>query len=127
VGDLREWPNWLPFTKPIHDATVKTTIVQPTGVGANQHWTSKNGNGELTFTASDEAKGIEFDMLFDKTFASKGSLTYKKAGDDTIVTWRMHGQNDGILGHWMAFAMTQMMGPMFDEGLADLKKKVEWK
>src|SRR5262245_58684844 len=29
VGDLREWPNWLPFTK--HDKSVKTTIAQPTG------------------------------------------------------------------------------------------------
>src|SRR4030088_2762904 len=37
VGDLGEWPNWLPFTK--QDATIKTTIEQPTGVGANQHWT----------------------------------------------------------------------------------------
>ena len=43
VGDLREWPNWLPFTK--HDASVKTTIDQPTGVGAHQHWTSNSGAG----------------------------------------------------------------------------------
>jgi hypothetical protein len=37
----------------------------------------------------------------------------------------MTGENDGLLGRWMAAAMPTMIGPMFDEGLADLKHKVE--
>ena len=125
VGDLREWPNWLPFTK--HDTSVQTTIDQPTGVGAHQHWTGKDGVGELTFTASDEQKGVEFTMLFDEKYASKGSLTYAGSGADTRVTWRMTGQNHDFLGKWMALAMSVMVGPMFDEGLTDLKTKVEAK
>jgi uncharacterized protein YndB with AHSA1/START domain len=125
VGDLREWPNWLPFTK--HDPSVKTTIDQPTGVGAHQHWTSNDGNGKLTFTASDETKGIEYTMLFDEKWASQGFMTYARSGDETRVTWRMTGQNNDFLGKWMAFAMGHMVGPMFDEGLADLKAKVEAK
>ena len=124
VGDLREWPNWLPFTK--HDPSVKTEIEKPTGVGASQTWTSKNGNGELKFTKADE-KEVAWDMLFDKKYASKGSLSYARAGDDTRVAWRMHGQNDDFMGKWMAVAMPYMVGPMFDEGLVDLKKKVETK
>jgi uncharacterized protein YndB with AHSA1/START domain len=125
VGDLREWPNWLPFTK--HDKTVVTTIEKPTGVDAHQHWTSKNGTGELTFTSSDDQKGIEFTMLFDGKWSSQGSITYAKSGEDTRVTWRMFGQNNDLMGKWMALAMGTMMGPMFEEGLADLKKKVEAK
>lgn len=125
VGDLKEWPNWLPFTK--QDPSVKVTIEKPTGVGANQHWTSNNGNGKLTFTASDEQKGIEYDMLFDEKWASKGTISYAKAGDDTKVTWKMTGKNDDFLGKWMAAAMPTMVGPQFDQGLADLKAKVEGK
>jgi uncharacterized membrane protein len=125
VGDLQQWPNWLPFTK--HDPSIKTTIEKPTGVGANQHWTGKDGTGKLTFTASDENKGIEYDMVFDEKWKSHGSMTYAKSGDDTRVTWRMTGQNDGLLGKWMAYLMPTMVGPMFDEGLKDLKKKVEEK
>ena len=125
VGDLREWPNWLPFVK--QDPSVKTTIDQPTGVGAHQHWTSDNGNGKLTFTASDPAKGVEFDMLFNEKWPSTGSLTYEKAGDGTRVTWRMKGKNEDFLGKWMALVTAPMMGPMFDQGLADLKSKVEGK
>jgi uncharacterized protein YndB with AHSA1/START domain len=123
IGDLREWPNWLPFTK--HDQSVQTTIDQPTGVGAHQHWTSKDGTGKLTFTASDEQKGIEYAMLFDEKWASQGSMTYARSGDATRVTWRMTGQNNDLMGKWMALLMGPMVGPMFEEGLADLKTKVE--
>ena len=124
VGDLRQWPNWLPFTK--HDPTIKTAIGQPTGVGARQHWTGDTGNGELTFDASDENKGAEWTMVFDKKYTSKGFITYAPAADgQTRVTWRMTGRNDDFVGKWMAAAMGAMVGPMFDEGLADLKKTVE--
>src|SRR5439155_4740010 len=119
------WPNWLPFTK--HDTSVKVIIEKPTGVGANQHWTGKDGTGKLTFTASDEEKGIDYDMLFDEKWASKGSFTYTKAGDETRVAWRMTGLNDDFMGQWMALGMKYMVGPMFEEGLVDLKNKVEAK
>ena len=124
VGDLRRL-NWLPFSK--HDKTVKTTIDKPTGVGAHQTWTSNNGNGELTFTQSDEDKGVAWDMLFDKKYPSKGAMTFTRSGEDTVVVWRMTGQNDDFMGKWMALAMPKMVGPMFDEGLTDLKNKVEAK
>lgn len=125
VGDLTQWPNWLPFSK--HDKSVKTTIAKPTGVGAKQEWTSDNGNGELTFITCDENKGVEFDMLFDKKYAAKGHISYTPKGEETIVVWRMHGQSNDLIGKWMAVAMPYMMGSMFDEGLGDLKKKVESK
>src|SRR5262245_50678411 len=38
VGDLNEWPNWLPFVK--EDPSVSTIVVKATGADANQHWTS---------------------------------------------------------------------------------------
>jgi len=125
VGDLREWPNWLPFVK--HDPSVKTTIVQPTGVGANQHWTGDHGTGKLTVTESDEQKGITYTMLFDEKYPATGAITYARAGDETSVTWHMTGQNGDFLGKWMAVVMPHMVGPAFEEGLGDLKAKVEGK
>jgi uncharacterized protein YndB with AHSA1/START domain len=125
VGDLEQWPNWLPFTK--HDKTIKVTIEKPTGADAKQHWTGNSGNGKLTFTESDPEKGIEFTMVMDEKYTSKGSLKYDKAGDDTRVTWRMTGQNDDFMGKWFAVLMPYMVGPKFEEGLKDLKAKVEAK
>jgi hypothetical protein len=123
VGDLRQWPNWLPFTK--QDPSVNVTIEKPTGVGAKQHWTGDSGVGELIFTSSSEQKGIEFTMLFDEKWASKGSITYAKSGPDTRVTWSMSGKNDDFLGKWLALGMGSMVGPAFEQGLTDLKAQVE--
>ncbi|HMP57868.1 MAG TPA: SRPBCC family protein [Gemmatales bacterium] len=123
VGDLRAWPKWLPFTK--HDTSVVTKIEQPTGVGAKQTWTGKSGNGRLEFTTSSAESGIEFDMVFDEKYASKGMLKYKAAGAETEVTWRMQGQNDDLVGKWFAAVTPYMIGPMFEEGVQDLKKLVE--
>jgi uncharacterized protein YndB with AHSA1/START domain len=125
VGDLNQWPNWLPFSK--HDPSVQTTVDKATGVGAHQTWTSKNGNGELTFTKADEDSGVAWDMNFDKKYDSKGSMTFTREGDDTRVVWRMTGQNNNFVGKWLALAMPTMVGPMFEEGLTDLKNKVEAK
>jgi len=123
VGDLDEWKNWLPFTK--QDPSINVTVEKAKGVGAQQHWTGNSGAGELTFTASDEEKGIEFTMVFDKKYKSKGAITYAKSGDATRVTWHMEGQNDDFMGKFLAAAMPTMVAPMFDSGLADLKAKVE--
>lgn len=125
VGDLREWPNWLPFTK--HDPSVKTTIVQPTGVGANQHWTSNGGTGTLNVTESDDQKGIAYTMMFDEKYPAEGWITYSRNGDETKVTWRMTGQNSDFMGKWLAAVMPYMVGPAFEGGLKDLKAKVEAK
>ncbi len=125
VGDLRQWPNWLPFTK--HEPTIVVKVDKPTGAGAHQTWSGKDGKGELTFTSWDEDKGIEYDMVFDDKWKSKGKLLYEKSGEGTKVTWRMTGQNDDFMGKYFASLMPSMIGPMFEEGLADLKKKVEEK
>ena len=125
VGDLREWPNWLPFVK--QDPSVKTTIEKPTGPDAHQHWTGNHGTGKLNFTASDEQKGIEYTMLFDEKYPAQGWITYTKVGDETRVTWRMTGQNGDFMGKWLAVAMPRMVGPAFETGLIDLKNTVEAK
>jgi hypothetical protein len=39
----------------------------------------------------------------------------------------MTGQYDDFMGKWMAAAMPSMVGPMFEEGLLDLKNQVEGK
>ena len=62
------------------------------------------------------------------TYVSTGGIKYAKEGDGTKVTWT----NEGELGwnpisRWCnAFGMMDsMMGPDFESGLANLKKKVE--
>jgi hypothetical protein len=124
VGDLRQWDSWTPWKD--MDPSVQVTFGKETkGVGASQTWTGKDGNGSLTFTASDDKRGIEYDMMFDKTPA-KGGLRYDQKGDTTTVTWWLKGDMEmPVVGGYLALLMPRMVGPEFQKGLSRLKRESE--
>jgi hypothetical protein len=128
VGDLSRWEEWTPWKA--HDKTVAVTLgAQTTGVGASQTWTAKEGDGELTFTKWDPKTGVEYDMAFladGDRLASKGALVYEPAEGGTRVTWKMRGSMEmAIVGGYVATQMDSMVGPRFEEGLRNLKERVE--
>lgn len=130
VGDLSKWDEWTPWKA--HDDTLVVTLgKKTTGVGAKQTWTSKGGNGELTFTKWDRKTGIEYDMAFfsgEERLPSTGTISYEEIGKKTRVTWSMKGEmNMPIIGGWYAMTMDPVVGPYFDEGLEKLRQKVEAK
>ena len=124
VGDLKRWDDWTPWKE--DDPSVQVTLGEKTdGLGAGQSWTSKDGKGSLTFTASDENKGIEYDFTFED-WKAQGSIRYDRLDDATKVTWTMKGNVDmPVLGGYLALMMPTMVGGSFDKGLAKLKKKAE--
>ncbi len=124
VGDLKRWDEWTPWKE--MDPTVVVTLGKETkGFGASQTWTSKDGVGFLQFTASDEDKGIGYDMKLDD-WQSKGAIRYERIGDGTNVTWSMTGDVDmPVIGGYFALLMPRMVGPAFEKGLAKLKTEAE--
>jgi hypothetical protein len=124
VGDLQRWDEWTPWKE--MDPSVQVKYGEKTkGVGASQTWTGKDGNGSLTFTASDDKTGIEYDMMFDKTPA-KGGLRYHGKGDTTTVTWWLKGDLDmPVVGGYFALLMPRMVGSAFRTGLERLKREAE--
>jgi len=128
AGDLEKWDQWMPWWE--EDQSIEVTRGKKTeGVGASQTWTSEQGNGEITITASDRKTGIDYDMAFisgEKRMPSKGAIRYEEVGKKTRVTWSMKGEmNIPIMGGWLAATMDMSMGKQFDRGLANLKAKVE--
>jgi hypothetical protein len=124
VGDLKRWDEWTPWKE--MDPTVQVTFGTATkGVGASQTWTGKDGAGSLTFTASDEDKGIEYEMKFDE-MPAKGAIRYERMGDGTKVTWSMSGDMEmPVVGGYFALLMPRMVGGSFEKGLSKLKSEVE--
>jgi hypothetical protein len=124
VGDLKQWDAWTPWKD--MDPSVQVTFGAETkGVGASQTWTGKDGTGMLTFTASDDKHGVEYDMKFD-TMPAKGGLRYDAKGDTTTVTWWLKGDMEmPVIGGYFALLMPRMVGPDFQKGLAKLKREVE--
>lgn len=132
VGELRKWPDWAPWHE--DDPTIETTFGEKTtGVGAHQSWTSKDGEGELTFTRCDPVSGIAYDMNFmpdeETVSPAKSAMDYRVVDGGTEVTWSMQGDWAGVmppvLDGLMKLFTPMIMGGMFDTGLANLKTAVE--
>jgi Polyketide cyclase / dehydrase and lipid transport len=129
VGDLKRWDEWTPW-KEVDPTTVVTFGAATTGVGASQTWTGKDGDGELTFVASDPATGLEYTMNFiqgDAKTPAKGALHYTATADGTEVTWSMESdmKDMPVIGGWFAQFADSLIGKEFEKGLAKLKSVAE--
>lgn len=127
VNDLKRWPEWGPWKD--GDPTIEITLGPVTeGKGASQMWKGVSGTGQLAFTASDPAKGVEYDLIFDDAFSSKAVIAYQAGGQNTDVTWSMSGDTGwNIIGRYFVLMMDSQVGPMFDSGLRKLKGLAEAK
>ena len=126
VDDLTKWPEWGPWQE--EDPSIVTTLGAITaGVGAHQSWSGDSGSGELTFTASDPASGVQYDLSFDDgKFLCVSAVRYIDRAGATKVTWSMRGDvGNNLLGRYFALFSDSLVGPMFTRGLEKLKASVE--
>jgi hypothetical protein len=127
VSDLKRWPEWEPWTE--GDPTMVVTLGEKTqGIGASQSWQGESGNGRLIFTREAETVGIEYDLSFEQgQYRSKASLTYQALGQSsTQVEWRISGDVEiPLIGGYFSLFFKYVTAPLFEEGLRQLKEKVE--
>src|SRR5262245_41297396 len=128
VNDHHKFGVWNPFMK--LDPKVKNTYSGPdSGVGAVCSWegNSKIGAGSATIIESKPGELVRERMAWLRPM--KGTSTvefrFKPANDKTVVTWAMYGKN-GFMGKLFSLFMDceKMVGPQFEQGLADLGKVV---
>ena len=130
VSGLKNWTNWTAWTVAKHPDMEVSFSGPESGVGATYTWDGKStGHGVLKLTRAEPDKGIGYDLAFDHgKYVSKGAIEYSPVGDGVRVTW----SNEGELG-WnpisriFGLLMDRMMGPDFEEGLRNLKQRLEAK
>jgi len=100
----------------------------PFGMGARWSWESKQeGSGSMEFTHVDPNHRVEYALWFPAfNMRSTGAITMEPSGNGTRVTWTNGGDVGGNpLKHYLAAAMDHMVGPDFEQGLANLKAVAE--
>ena len=125
-ADLEQWPRWTPWFKA--DPGIEITMgPRSRGEGAHQAWHGKDSQGKLTFTRSDPAWGVGFDLwLNDGSTEAVCTMRYAVVDSGVQVTWDMTGDAGfNLLDRFFGLLMDPVVGPMFDEGLARLKLAVE--
>lgn len=129
VNDFHKWAAWNPWGK-IDPAMKQTYEGAQSGVGAIYNWAGNNevGEGRMTIVESRPSDLIRVKLEFFKPFAgtSTAEFTFKPAGNQTMVTWNMFGENNFMAKAIHLFMnMDKMIGDQFEKGLADMKAVVE--
>ena len=129
VNDFHKWPAWNPWGK--LDPTMKQAYDgAPAGVGAVYTWAGNRqvGEGRMTIVESrpDELVRIRMDFVKPLPGTSTAEFTLRPQGNQTAITWRMHGTNNFTAkAIHLVMNMDRMIGGQFDQGLSDMKAAVE--
>ena len=132
VSDLHEMEKWSPWAKIDPDMT--STIIGD-GVGQTMSWQSDHpdvGDGSQTITALDPPNTAKVDLDFGDMGQAKAALDLSPAGAGTKVIWSFDtNMRKGVpfymkpMSTYFGFMMEGMLGPQYEEGLANLKQLAE--
>ena len=125
VGDMRRWNDWGPWKD--EDPDMKITYSEKTNeAGGWQSWTGdKAGEGKMEFTKVSEKEGVEYRIWFNGKDTGVGGIKYEDAEGGTKVTWWWKGPAGYPIERWFHKVGGSMIDDMFNEGLSNLKSKVE--
>ena len=127
VADPRHWARWSVWNR--RDPKMDIRYAGPQfGQGAKWSWTSDTeGSGTMEFTRVEPDRRVEYALFFPEFgMRSGGEFTFEPAAGGTRVTWSNRGDVGGNpLKHYLAAGMDRLVGPDFEEGLANLKALAE--
>jgi hypothetical protein len=128
INDLKAWTAWSPYEK--RDPAMKRSYGAVTaGKGATYAWDGdKNvgqGNMEILESSPDKVV-IKLDVIKPFEAHNTGEFLLRPKGDVTDVTWAIYGPSPYVSKLMSVFVdFDKMIGKDFEQGLADLKARVE--
>ena len=129
LKSLKKQDDWSPWGK--RDPNMEKKFTGTDGeVGATSHWKGNKevGEGEQEIKNIVDGERIESELRFLKPWKSTSDafLTTEDVEGGTKVTWGFKGYNKFPMSIMMLFmSMDKMIGKDFEEGLGDLKAKLE--
>lgn len=126
INDLRHWKEWSPWHQIDPDMKIMYRN-HLAGEGASCIWESeKVGSGELTITKSLPYDYIETELNFMDQSTATGYYRFETVKEGTQVTWGFESDmGDGPFAKYMGLMMDSMIGSDFEQGLQNLKARVE--
>ena len=100
-----------------------------TGVGATMKWASihsRVGSGVQEITAVDGQNRIDVRLSFDGQDDAKSYYIIEQLGESRRVIWGFDADfSNSYLGAYFGLMMDSMLGPSYEDGLANLKTYLE--
>lgn len=125
INDLHAWLGWSPYEQ--KDPDLKRSFSgSRQGPGAVYAWDGNReiGQGSMTITETSPPSRLTIQLDFIRPFEGSNIVEFslEPEGEDTKVTWAMHGASPYIAKLMsIFFSMDKMIGQDFEAGLASLK------
>jgi hypothetical protein len=128
VNDFRRWREWSPWEDVDPDLQRDYSGAEA-GEGARYSWKGnrKAGAGSMVITAS-TPRMVSIELTFLKPFKASNQIEFDlhDAAGGTLVTWRMTGEQKGLMALFAKFyPMDKLVGGDFEKGLDQLKAAAE--
>jgi hypothetical protein len=129
IEDFHSWALWSPW-ETVDPKMKKTYSGATTGKGAVYEWEGNMavGKGRMEITEVIPNSGVTIKLDFEKPMEGHNIAKFSLAasGDNTTVTWTMHGPANLMSKVMQVFAsMDKMVGTQFGKGLSNLKAVAE--
>lgn len=132
ISDFRRFEDWSPWEK-YDRAMQKEYSGSPAQEGSTYSWkgNGKVGEGLMTIVSLVPNEKVEIKLEFFKPWADTSTTTWnlkpEGEGRQTQMTWVMQGKRHNVLAKaiGMIVPMDRMIGKDFEEGLANLKSRLE--
>ncbi|MBZ5856212.1 SRPBCC family protein [Flavihumibacter profundi] len=127
LNDLKTYNAWMPWNQ--KDSAMKVEWgPQTSGTGAWYSWqSSKVGTGKITIVESVPDKLVTTSLAFggfDQPSVAGWDLV--ESGGNTTVTWKMTAElSHNPVNRWFGLFFGKLIGPDFENGLSQLKEKIE--
>lgn len=125
--DLKRWKAWGVWFK--RDPDMQLTYSGPDrAIGMRSEWRSDTeGNGEMTIVGLEHEKRVIYNLTFpDMDMESTGEIVLESVNGSTRVTWMDYGDvGSNITYKYFGLFMDNLIGPDFEDGLANLKTVTE--
>lgn len=129
LADFHRWSEWSPFEE-LDPNMERSFSGSDSGVGAVYQWSGgmKVGSGRMEITEAEPDRRVVLAQRNEKPFKSQSTSTFSldESGEGTLVTWSTTGEL-GRMARLMSSlkSMDQLLGPVFEKGLAKLKSVSE--
>lgn len=123
---FKNFGEWSPF--PALDPEMTTSYSGPTyGTGGSMSWESNVlGNGSMTLVDANYQQGITYEMTFEGNASRPlAEIQLFENENGTQVTWTYDDKDLHGLSRIMGVMMDPMMGPTYEQGLQNLKLRME--
>ncbi|WP_280492407.1 SRPBCC family protein [Nocardia asiatica] len=125
INDFREWVKWSPW-EDLDPQLQRSYSGADSGVGARYAWSGnrKAGAGSMEIIGSaDREVGVRLEFLKPMKTTNMVTFTLDPVETGTEVTWRMTGQQTGLMGLiGKVIPMDRLVGKDFEKGLARLQE-----